>query len=99
MAVSIVLWPAHKLVSVVAIVTVPAVLIVSIMESAVAQPVTLSVMVTLYLVVPATGVTVGLAAVALLRFVVGVQLYFRCPDPPDPVGDAPRLMGVNTGRQ
>ncbi len=50
-------------------------LIVSTIESIDVQPVTLSVIVILYLVVPATtGLIVGLATVALLRLVVGDQL-------------------------
>jgi uncharacterized membrane protein len=73
---------------------------VRIMESTEEQPVTLSVTVSLYLVVPATtGVIVGLATVLLLRLVLGDQLYAKCPEPPVTAGDAPNVIEPDTGRQ
>ena len=77
-----------------------AALSVSTIESTEVHPVILSVRVILYLVVPATtGVIVGLATVALLRLVVGDQLYEKLPDPPVAVGEAPSVMVLPTGKQ
>ena len=75
-AVSVVDWPRHRFVSGDAIVTDTAELIVSTIESSALHPVTLSVTVSLYVVVPAVGVAiVGLAAVVLLSPVAGVHAY------------------------
>ena len=57
------------------IVTVAVAWIVSIIESVDVQPVILSVMFIVYVVVPVTAVTVGLAADESLRFVLGDQVY------------------------
>ena len=70
-AVSEVLWPAHRFVSGDVIVTTALLFIVNVIESTAVHPVMLSVMLTVYLTVPAAAVTVGLATAVLLRFVAG----------------------------
>ena len=75
-AVSIDVFPAQMLVSGEDMLTVAVELIVSTIESSALHPVTLSVTVSLYVVVPAVGVAiVGLAAVVLLSPVAGVHAY------------------------
>ena len=70
-AVSEVLWPAHRFVSGDVIVTTALLFIVNVIESTAVHPVILSVMLTVYVVVPDTAVTVGLARAESFRFVLG----------------------------
>ena len=92
LAVNVVFWPKHKLVSGDVTVTVAFELILRIIESTDVHPVTLSVTVTKYLVVPATGLAiVGLATVVLLRLVDGDHKYENLDDPPVAVGLAPNV--------
>jgi hypothetical protein len=64
------------------------------------HPVTVSVTVTVYTVVPAVvAVSVGLGTIVLLRFVEGDQLYLYIPDPAEAVGLPPIVTVEPTGKQ
>ena len=99
-AVSVALSPVQRFVSGEAIVTVALLLMVNTIESTLVHPDILSVMLTLYVVVPATAlVIVGFATLVLLRLVEGDQLYVKLPDPPVAVGEPPSVMVEPTGKQ